>query len=180
VNDRAIPGQGPARGPGMKASAFLEAVRGRLPALLPEGLRDFRWRQAPSLLQVYYWYPAVHYELWLQRRHGLAELGLHFEGEREHNYRWASLLAGEMPRVLAELGRPAELEEWTGWWARLHYTLPLSALDEGFARECARHLAHLVAVLQPLLDELRAVHGVPESRSTGPPRVRRHRPAARA
>jgi len=161
----------------MKVSQFLELVRAELPVLLPESLRDFRWRQAPSLLQVYYWYPAVHYELWLQRRQGLVEVGLHFEGEREHNYRWASLLAAEMPRLLAALGRPAELEEWTGWWTRLHYTVPLAPLDEDFARECARHLAGLVDALQPLLEELRREHGIPESRPTGPPRQRRHRSA---
>jgi len=104
----------------MRVSEFLELVRASLPSLLPEGLRGFRWRQGPSLLQLYYWYPAVHYELWLQRRQELVEVGLHFEGEQEHNYRWAAALAAQMPRVLAALGRPAELEEWTGWWTRLH------------------------------------------------------------
>ncbi|HXG41329.1 MAG TPA: hypothetical protein VNL95_01230 [Dehalococcoidia bacterium] len=163
----------------MRVSEFLELVRTGVPARLPGPLREFRWRLAPSLLQVYYWYPAVHYELWLQRRQGLVEVGLHFEGEREHNYRWAAALAGEMPRVLAALGRPAELEEWTGWWTRLHYTVPMAPLDEAFAQECAQHLAGLIAGLQPLLEELRREHRIPESRSTGPPRQRRHRPAAR-
>jgi hypothetical protein len=156
----------------MRSAEFLDLVRASLPAHLPEALRDFRWRQGPSLLQVYYWYPAVHYELWLQRRQGLVEVGLHFEGEREHNYRWASLLAAEMPRLLAALGRPAELEEWTGWWTRLHYSLPLEPLEPPFAQECVRHLAALVAALQPLLEELRAAHGLGESRLTGPPRQR--------
>ncbi len=159
----------------MRTREFLEAVRERLPALLPPPLRAFQWRQSFSLLQLYYWYPAVHYELWLQRRQERVEVGLHFEGEREHNLSWAAALADYMPLLQASLGHPLDLEEWTGWWTRLHYTIPYGPLGSAFAEECAGRLAALVAAVQPVLEEVRRQRGIGESRLTGPPRLRRRR-----
>jgi len=157
----------------MRVSKFLGLVREELPHLLPPALGDFRWRQLPGLLQVYYWYPAVHYELWLQQRRGLVEVGLHFEGEREHNHLWAQALSENMALVQASLPRPADLEEWTGWWTRLHYVLPWEPLGEEVARRWTGELAAFIAALQPLLSELRGRYAIAPSRLTGPPRRRR-------
>ncbi len=162
----------------MRVGEFLSLVREELPHLLPPEVRSFQWRQAPALLQVYYWYPAVHYELWLQRSRGVVEVGLHFEGEREHNHLWARALAENMASVLASLPRVADLEEWTGWWTRLHYVLPWEPLEEGTARRMAGHLASFIVALQPLLEELRHRYAIPPSRVTSPPRPRMRRTRA--
>ncbi|MBI1884996.1 MAG: hypothetical protein HYS09_01560 [Chloroflexi bacterium] len=158
----------------MRVRDFLALVREELSDLLPPELRDFQWKTAFNLLQVYYWYAAVHYELWPQRKTGRVELGLHFEGEQEHNYRWTAALASRMGEVQAALGPQVEVEEWTQWWTRLHYTIDYQPLDEAFAKECARGLARMIKVLQPLLQELREEAGITGSRLTGPPRRRPH------
>ncbi len=157
----------------MRVADSLALVREALPSLLPAAWRAFQWRQLPGLLQVYYWYPAVHYELWLQQRRGLVEVGLHFEGEREHNHRWAQALSENMALVQASLSRPADLEEWTGWWTRLHYLLPWEPLGQEVALRWARELASFIVALQPLMEEWRKSYAIPASRLTGPPRARR-------
>ncbi len=157
----------------IQVSQFLGLLREALPSLLPPELRSFQWRQQPALMQVYYWYPAIHYELWLQRQRGIVEVGLHFEGEKEHNHRWAEALAQHMPLIQLSLPRPADLEEWTGWWTRLHYVLPWEPLSPDLAHVYASHLAGFICALQPLMEELKACTLIPPSRVTAPPRRRR-------
>jgi hypothetical protein len=153
----------------MRIRDFLMLVQDQLEPLLPPELRSFQSRVRFWLLQVYYWRPAIHYEVWPQRKNGRLELGLHFEAEREESYRWAAALAERMPELQARLsatdgpvsggqtapGPNFELEEWTPTWTRLHQSLPLEALDEPLADEVARRLAHLIETLQPILEECR-------------------------
>ncbi len=146
----------------MRIRDFLMLVQDRLEPLLPPELRPFQSRVRFWFLQVYYWRPAIHYEVWPQRKNGRLELGLHFEAEREESYRWAAVLAERMPELQARLSaeQPApgpdfELEEWTPTWTRLHQSLPLGTLDEALADEVARRLAHLIETLQPILEEYR-------------------------
>ncbi len=138
----------------MKAREFLEEMRLRLTALLPPEHAAFDWRIAFSYLQLWYGDPRLHFECWVQRRTGLLEIGLHFEGRREFSYAWAAAFAERAPEVMAALGPAVELEEWTERWARLHETRRVDALDGALADEAAARLAAYVIALQPLVDEL--------------------------
>ena len=155
----------------MRVRDFLYLAREELEPLLPPDLRQFQWKVQFSFLQVHYWYPALHYELWPQKKTGRIEVGLHFEGEREHNLRWLQLLAESMVEVQAALGREVEIEEWTPVWTRLHFSLPYNDLTEADAAECARQFAGFIATLQPLLSQLREEHGIPDSPVTRSPRM---------
>jgi len=119
---------------------------------VPAELRGFAARIRSVWLQLYYWTPKVHYEVWLTRKTERIEVGLHFEGEREFSYRWAEVMALRMPEVQAQLGPQVELEEWTPSWARIHQTLPYEPLSEALAETVARKLAATIAVLQPILE----------------------------
>jgi len=139
----------------MRVRDFLMLVRERLEPLLPGELRSFQARIRFNLLQVYYEHPSLHYEAWPQRKIGRIEIGLHFEGEWEENYGWATVLAEHMPQMQAALGPNLELEEWTPTWTRLHQPMPLASLDEGLAGEVARRIAAFIETVQPILEECR-------------------------
>ena len=143
----------------MRVRDFLMLVQERLEILLPPELRSFQARVRFTLLQVYFDHPSLHYEVWAQRKTGRIEIGLHFEGEAETNYRWAAVLAERMPEVLAALGPAMELEEWTPAWTRLHQTLPMEALDESEATEAAERLAALIQTMEPILEECHPLLG---------------------
>lgn len=143
----------------MRIRDFLLLVQERLELLLPPELRSFQARVRFALLQVYFDQPSLHYEVWPQRKTGRIEIGLHFEGEGETNYRWAAVLAERMPQVQAALGPAMELEEWTPTWTRLHQTLPMGTLDEGEANEVAQRLATLIQTMEPILKECRPLLG---------------------
>ncbi len=141
----------------MRIRDFLLLVYDRLTKRLPAPLRDHQRRVRWSLLNVYFHQPSVHYEVWVQKKTARIEVGLHFEGERDDNHRWAAALAGRALEIQAQLGPTVELEEWTSSWTRLHETLPLAGkLDEALAGEVAERLARFIEVLEPILAEERA------------------------
>ncbi len=141
----------------MRIQDFLNLVYDGLPGQLSAELRKHDWRVRWSLLQVYFEKPAVHYEVWVQRKARRIELGLHFECEREESYRWAEVLAPRAIEIQAQLGQNVELEEWTKSWTRLHETLHLDAdLSEALAADVAQRLARYIEVLEPILQEERA------------------------
>ncbi len=144
---------------------FLMHVHDVLAERLPKRLRGYKWRARSSLLQVYFGDPAVHYEVWVQRKTGAIEIGLHFEGEREENYRWAETLAPRALEIQAQLGPSVELEEWTQKWTRLHESRPFAGRDEWkpsrdlteeLAEQVAERLARFIEVLEPIVAEERA------------------------
>lgn len=168
----------PPPGKPLRVHDFLSLVLDRATELLPPALRGFSGRVRSVWLQLHYWTPKVHYEVWLTRKTGRIEVGLHFEGEREFSYRWAEVMAPHMPEVQARLGPQVELEEWTSSWTRIHQTLPYDPLSEPLVDEVARRLAETISVLQPIVERERA--GVPEelelaapARSPGGRRFRR-------
>jgi len=149
----------------MHLQAFLMHVHDTLAERLPKPLRRYKWRVRSSLLQVYFGEPAVHYEVWVQRKTGTIEVGLHFEGEREENYRWAETLAARAPEILGELGPSVELEEWTQRWTRLHESRPFAGRDEWkpsrdlseeLAERIGERLARFIEVLEPIVAKERA------------------------
>lgn len=147
---------------------------------LPVELRGFDARIQFVWLQLHYWSPKVHYEVWLTRKTGRIEIGLHFEGEREFSYRWAEVMAPRMPEVIARLGPQVELEEWTPSWTRIHQTIPYDPLTEPLAEEVARRLAETIAALQPIVEEERTnvppeLEALAPVRRSGKPRFQRKR-----
>lgn len=141
----------------MRIHDFLLLVYDALPQRLPEPLRDHEWRLRWSMLQIYFDNPKIHYEVWVQRKAGRIEVGLHFECEREESYRWAEALASHALEIQAELGPDVELEEWTRSWTRLHETRPLKGdLTREMAEEIAARIARLIEVLEPIVEEERA------------------------
>jgi hypothetical protein len=138
--------------------AFLQLVYDGLPARLPAKLRKHDWRIRWSLLQVYFESASVHYEVWVQKRTGRIEVGLHFESaDPDENYRWAAALAPRMLEVQSKLGPGVELEEWTRSWTRLHESMAFEGkLTDALAGEVAARLGELITVLEPLLAEERS------------------------
>jgi hypothetical protein len=147
---------------------------------LPKPLRRYEWRVRSSLLQVYFGEPSVHYEVWVQRKTGSIEIGLHFEGEREENYRWAETLAPRSLEIQAKLGPNVELEEWTKSWTRLHEQRrfgggdtwkPSRDLTEELAEDVAERLAAFIETMEPILAEERG--SVPKTKRSGRAPTRR-------
>ena len=137
----------------LRTQEFLAMIRDALPGLLPAHLLSFKSRIVFSSLQVYYWQPHVHYEVWPVRKTGYLEIGLHFEGPAEESHAWARLLSHHALEVQAMLGAAVEMEAWTPAWCRLHQMLPCPQLDRDLAQEAAERLARIIACLQPILDE---------------------------
>ena len=150
----------------MRANEFLSLVWDRTPELLPEELRGGTARVRFIWLQVHYHTPKVHYEVWLTRKTGRIEIGLHFEGARDFSYRWAELMAQHMPEIIGRLGPQVELEEWTPSWTRLHQTIPYDPLTEPLAAEVASRLAQMITVLQPIVEAER--HNIPPGLESAP------------
>jgi len=139
--------------PAMRVAEFLTLVDERAMAMLPAGVRSGATSRVRSVwLWVHYNDPRVHFEVWLARKTGRIEIGLHFEGPREFSYRWAEQMAPHMPEIQARLGPQVELEEWTASWARVHQTVPYDPLSEALADEVARRFAETITVLQPIVE----------------------------
>lgn len=137
----------------MRSHDFLIRVRELAEAKLPPELRRFDGRLRFSLVQLYRGDPRIHYEVWPQRKTGRIEIGLHFEGERDDNYRWARILSERVVEIQSQLGPGVELEEWTRSWTRLHQTVPLTHLDDALAEQVADRLARMIEVMEPILEE---------------------------
>lgn len=121
---------------------------------LAKRYRDHQWRVRFSLLQVYFASASIHYEVWVQRKTGRIEIGLHFEGEPDDNFRWAAALAPRAIEIQSKLGPAVELEEWTRSWTRLHETRAVGAkLTEELADEVGERLAQFIEALEPILAE---------------------------
>ncbi len=133
---------------------FLALVHQGIVARLGSSLGGLDWRQRFGYLQYYRGAPAVHYEVWVQRKTQRLEIGLHFEGERDANYAAAAALAERAPDVQARIGAEYELEEWTQKWTRLHRSTGAPALTPELADDAAERAAALIAGMEPLLDEM--------------------------
>jgi hypothetical protein len=151
---------------------FLAAIHDEVGRRLPSRFSKAQVRVEPSLLQVHFGDPLVHYEVWVQRKTRSIEIGLHFEGDRDSNRRWAELLAAQGPELQRQLGPGAELEDWTRKWTRLHETRPVPGddwrpkrdLTSELAQDVAQRLVRYIQVLQPILDAVPAAAGVPRKR----------------
>lgn len=131
----------------------VEVVR----AQLPRDLRDFHVIGPMfTMVKLHYGNPKVHYEVWVQRKLGIVEVGLHFEVAPEENARYLDALVKERADVLALLGPEVVAERWTESWTRVHREVPLTRLDEEMLFEVATCLSRMVASLQPVVEKPKA------------------------
>lgn len=141
--------------PSLRIREFLSLVHEGMVTRLGAKLGGLAWRQRFGYLQYYRGDPAIHYEIWVQRKTERLEIGLHFEGpDRERNYEAAALLAERAPEIVAAAGPEYELEEWTAQWTRLHRAFTAPALTPELAAEAAERGAALILAMEPIIDEL--------------------------
>lgn len=132
---------------------FLAHVPEVIRARLPEHLWDFRVKgPSASLVKLYYGGDArIHYEVWLQRRAGRVEIGLHFEADADTNTRMLSRITEQYGVVSQALGPNAEPEQWTASWTRVHESVPFDLLDEALLNQIADRLSQYIMVLEPMV-----------------------------
>ena len=141
--------------PSLRIRDFLALVHEGMIAKLGAKLDGLKWRQRFGYLQYFRGDPAIHYEIWVQRKTERLEIGLHFEGaDRDRNYTAAELLASRAPEIVAAAGPEYELEEWTAQWTRLHRAFPAPALTPELATQAADRAAALIAAMEPIIGEL--------------------------
>lgn len=138
----------------MRIGDFLALVHEGMERALGPDLEGMSWRQRFGYLQYFRTTPAVHYEIWVQKKTARLEIGLHFEGERDANYAAAELLAIRAGDIAASVGPDFELEEWTQQWTRLHRAFPAPALTPELAADAAQRAAALIRGMEPILDQM--------------------------
>ena len=140
--------------PSLRIRDFLALTHDGMVARLGDTLDGFQWRQRFGFLQYFRGSPAVHYEIWVQRKTARLEIGLHFEGERDANYAAAEALAIRAPDIQARIGPDYELEEWTAQWTRLHRSFAAPSLTPQLADDAAGHAVALMRGMEPILDQM--------------------------
>lgn len=138
----------------MRPQEFLEQVRVRAEQALPDDQRPVFGRVVYGMLQMHYGNPRIHFEVWLVRKTGRIEIGLHCEDERARNEQAATALAARAHELRDGGGEELELEQWTASWTRLHLTLPLGPLTDQLCDQTAGRLARLITVTLPVLGSL--------------------------
>ena len=122
---------------------------------LPPELRDARVMGPRGfLIKLHYGQPKVHYEVWIQRRAGKIEVGLHFEDSAEVNGRYLKALTSRFEGLVRSLGPEVSPEHWAGSWTRVHQVIRFTDLDEDVLMLVANRMAHLVIVLEPAVREI--------------------------
>ena len=136
----------------MKTKEFLETLPDLVRQQLPPELSGFQVHpRVTSLTKFYYERSSVHYEVWIQKRKGIVELGLHFEGDPENNFNQVELLRSQSDQIRASLGEDIEIDEWDRGWARAHEIIPLETLSDDFLVEISFKLSAMIRELEPLL-----------------------------
>ena len=140
----------------MKTKEFLteaaELVRAQLPASLgTPGVSG----PAGSLVKLYFGDPNVHYEMWVRKRMGILETGLHFEGLAEKNSRCLEAMRTEYADLVSSLGPEVRAEEWDKSWTRVHRTFEFDSLDEDLLIIVAGNVSQMVRVLEPAVRSIR-------------------------
>ena len=142
----------------MKTGEFLEALLELARQQLPPELSGFQATgPTMSLVKLHYGRPTVHYEVWIQKRRGEVELGLHFEGDAESNRRHLELLSEQRVAIRSALGPGVDAEPWDKGWTRVHETVPLEPLSDDFLVEFSFKLSAMIRTLEPML---RAAEGL--------------------
>ena len=143
------------RGKAFKTKEFLTEAAELIRTQLPADLRDVQVvGPVTSLVKFHYGNPKIHYEVWVRRRAGTIEVGLHFEAAPEENSRYLEHLISRYTNVIASLGPDVEPEQWTGSWTRVHQVFPYSTLDEDLLMLVSGHTAQMMRVLEPVVRQI--------------------------
>ena len=136
----------------MKTREFLETLPDLVRQQLPPELSGFQVHpRVTSLTKFYFQRVSVHYEVWIQRRKGIVELGLHFEGDQETNFRQLELLNGHAEEIRTCLGDGIEIGQWDRGWTRAHETISFELLTDDFLVEVSVKLSAMIRTFEPLL-----------------------------
>jgi hypothetical protein len=113
-----------------------------------------RTRQEGTLVKFFADEPAIHFELWLHRGRGRAELALHFETrDAERNRRLLDYVSDELLFLKEALGQGLEPELWDKGWTRLYIIRPLERLGVEEQVQLAEALATFIETLEPIRRE---------------------------
>jgi hypothetical protein len=136
----------------MKTKEFLETLPELVRAQVPPELSEFKVHpRVTSLTKFYYSRATVHYEIAVQKRHKTVEVGLHFEGEPEANFRHLELLQSVSGDIRSALGGDIAIEEWVRGWTRAYELIPLEPLTDDFLVEVSFKVSGMIRALEPLL-----------------------------
>ena len=138
----------------LKVREFLEGVREESLQRLGPALGEPQSRIRFATLQIHFGRPATHYEVWLVRKTGRIEIGLHIEGPSDWSRAFAHRLAARADLIRSALGPGYELEDWTASWCRLHETLSYTPLTADLQRAVTRRLICLMQAMEPILADL--------------------------
>ena len=140
----------------MKTKEFLTEAAELVRAQLPQSLgAPAVSRPVGSLVKLHYGDPKVHYEMWVRKRMGILETGLHFEGAAEENSRCLEAMRTEYADLISSLGPEVRAEEWDKGWTRVHHTFAFDSLDEDLLIIVAGSVSHMVRVLEPAVRSIR-------------------------
>ncbi|MBI4675057.1 MAG: hypothetical protein HY741_25740 [Chloroflexi bacterium] len=154
----------------MRVNDFLDLVAHETHKQLPARWRTFRTWKRYTLIQFFYSRRAIHYEVWVRggNIHAL-EIGLHCEADAATNRAILEKLDVCLFEIKDALGDRIEAEQWTKSWTRVHELMPYEKLDDATARACARRLAKMIAVLEPILRTERSPQRSPDARTERSP-----------
>ena len=166
----------------MRVNDFLDLVARETRQQLPARYRKFHTWKRYTLIQIFYTRRAIHYEVWVRGGsvHAL-EIGLHCEADAAANTRLLQLFDAHLLEIKHALGNQIEAEQWTKSWTRVHELMPYKTLDETTARQCAKRLAQMIQVLEPMLtiDRSREIRAMRQPTKTARARTRKPRAVAK-
>lgn len=140
-----------------KIKEFLAEAAELVRMQLPPDLRNVKVvGPVGSLIKLHYGNPRVHYEVWVRRREGTIEIGLHFEGAPETNSHYLAELKERHADVISSLGPEVQPEQWVRSWTRVYRSLPISTLDEDLLMVVSGCLSQMVRLLEPAVREISA------------------------
>ena len=144
----------------MKTREFLHILSDLVRQQLPLGLKEIQIAgPTMNLVKLHYGDSTVHYEVWVQKRIGEVELGLHFEGDPAINHRYLEVLSQRLDTIQSALGTGVQVEEWTKSWTRAHEILPLQPLTDDFLIEVSYKLSRTIQTLEPILRDAARPYG---------------------
>jgi hypothetical protein len=165
----------------MRVTDFLDLVAHETRKQLPARYRKFHTWKRYTLIQLFYARRSIHYEVWVRggEIHAL-EIGLHCEADAATNARLLQLFDTHLLEIKDALGSQIEAEQWTKSWTRVHELLPYKTLDESTARQCAKRLAQMIPLFEPLLiaDRSREIRALQQP--TAKARAQTRKPRAKA
>lgn len=137
---------------------------------LPDELKGFQTSATMNLTKLYYGNYRLHYEVWTDARDNQIEVGLHFEAGEESTDRLIAYFDRYIVEIKHELGVETELERWTRTWGHLYQLMPYQPLTASLAAAIAGRLSRMIAVAQPILEEIepKAGHALTDSAGSQP------------